>query len=265
VILSAGETHQELNDLRAQVWDFVQPQEAISRMLADDLVSIHWRLRRPHRCETAEIRRLRDTAVCRLRFEKISQIASLKSRFLQSLAALCSPALAPTDVPTLILSMEEARKELQQKSLGLHFLIGLVESTSKRVDKNGYLSPLDENVLVNACGVGNTCAQACLMLNQIAKAEMKRFEEDESSDRSTFEVNKQIMSIRLTTQIGFMKANKQVVEIMESIEEKAYLASLVMPPAERSEQIYRVEAALSRRFYKTLGLILALKGIELPQ
>lgn len=264
MVPSTGETIQEFNDLHTGVWDFVQPTNALSGMLADDLAATYWRLQRPRRCETAEIRRLRETARGRLHFEKISEVEALKSRFVRDFATLCSLKYAPTDAPALVLSLEETRKKLECKSLGLNLLIGLVETIEKRVNDQGYLSPSDERLLVHVCGVGDGFAQACLMLNRVAKAEMEKFEKHESSDKSAFEANKQIMLMRLKSKIRSMEATKQMVEQMESAEEDTYLLSLVMPPAERSAQICRAEAALSRRFFKTLALILALKGIESP-
>jgi hypothetical protein len=55
-----------------------------------------------------------------------------------------------------------------------------------------------------------------------------------------------------------------VLQKLESIEESAYLFSLVMPPAESSERIHRAEAALERRLFKTLDRLLAIQGVELP-
>ena len=250
VIPSTGETHQEFNDVRAGIWDFVRPANAVTAILADDLTGAYWRLQRPRRCETAEIRRRRDSARGRLHFEKVSEIEVLKSRFIRDFAALCSLTQAPTNPPALVVALEETRIELERKSMGLEFLISLIESIQKTINDKGYLSPSDETLLVNVCGVADTCAKTCLIFNRIGKAEMEKLKKDQSTHKKSFELNRQLISMTLTSKLKKMKVTERAIEKNESAEEDAYLATLVMPPVERAEQILRAEAALSRRFFK---------------
>jgi hypothetical protein len=70
--------------------------------------------------------------------------------------------------------------------------------------------------------------------------------------------------MRLTSKMRTMWAKEKVLQKMESAEEEAYLATLVMPPTECSEKIHRAEAALERRFFRILNYLLALQGVELP-
>jgi hypothetical protein len=251
--------------LCSMVWKQFQPQDVITAVLVREFAIAYWRLQRPRRCETAEIRRQRDTAGCRLRFKKISEVDSLKERFIHDLAALCSPTIAPADPPALVRSLEDTRKQLEQKSLGLAFLIDLIEGAPERVKERGCLSPMDEKVLIHVCGVGDTAAKACLMYNQIAKTEMEKFKKDKSADKTTFELIAQLLSMRLKGKIGYMGVIKKIIEQMESEEEEAYLATLVMPSAECSEKIHRAEAALERRFFKILDRLLAIQGVEVPR
>ena len=44
-----------------------------------------------------------------------------------------------------------------------------------------------------------------------------------------------------------MRMKQNILRKLESVEEKAYLASLVMLPTKCSEKIHRAEAALERR------------------
>jgi hypothetical protein len=264
VVAAAGETKEEFDGWCSMVWKQFQPQDVITAVLAREFAITYWRLQRPRRCETAEIRRQRDTAWCRLRFEKISEVDSLKHGFIYDLAALCSPALAPTDPPALVLSLEDTKKQLEQKSLGLAFLIDLLEGVRERVKEVGYLSPMDEKVLIHVCGVGDRVTRVCLSLDQIAKKETEKFKNDDSAEKTTFEQTGQMLSMRLKSKIDDMGMTKQVIEKMESSEEGAYLATLVMPSAECSEKIHRAEAALERRFFKILDRLLAIQGVALP-
>jgi hypothetical protein len=58
---------------------------------------------------------------------------------------------------------------------------------------------------------------------------------------------------------------KTVIEQLESAEEKAYLDTLVLPPTECLERIYRAEATMERRFYKALNYLLAMQANQLPR
>ena len=265
VVAAAGETQEEFDSWCSMVWKQFQPQDVITAVLVREFAIAYWRLQRPRRCETAEIRRQRDTAGCRLRFEKISEVDSLKERFIHDFAALCSPTIAPTDPPALVLSLEDTRKQLEQKSLGLAFLIELLEGPRERVKEVGYLSPMDEKVLIHVCGVGDRVTKVCLMFNQIAKKEMEKLKKDKSADKTKFELTGQLLSMRLKGKIGYMRVTRKIIEQLESSEEEAYLATLVMPSAECSEKIHRAEAALERRFFKTLDRLLAIQGVEVPR
>lgn len=100
------------------------------------------------------------------------------------------------------------------------------------------------------------------MLNKIAKAELEKLDKDKSLCKETFDASKRFMLMRLTGKVGYFRVIKQAIEQLETVEEEAYLASLTIPPPERAEQIQRAEALLSGRLFKTIGLALALKGLE---
>jgi hypothetical protein len=123
---------------------------------------------------------------------------------------------------------------------------------------------MDEKVLIHVCGVRDRVTKICLSLNQIAKKETEKFKNDDSAEKTTFEQTGQMLSMRLKSKIDDMGVTKQIIEKMESSEEEAYLATLVMPSAECSEKIHRAEAALERRFFKILDRLLAIQGVELP-
>jgi hypothetical protein len=72
------------------------------------------------------------------------------------------------------------------------------------------------------------------------------------------------LSELLKSKIRDLRVKKDIFRKLESAEEGAYLASLVMPPTECSEKIHRAEAALERRFFRTLKYLMAIQGVELP-
>jgi hypothetical protein len=264
VVASAGETEQEADALRSSVWNYFQPQDPVTALLVQDFVNTWWRLQRPRRCETAEIRRRTDTARYRRHYEKISEAGSLKGRFMRDYVRLCSPALEMPDREALSLSLGEIRKQLAQKSLGLEFLIGLVQPIEKTVETWGFFSASAALTLLAACGEEDEYAQWCVTLNKIFKEQIEKSSKTKAADKATFEQNKLVLSELLKSKVREMRVKQDIFRKLESVEEEAYLASLVMPPAECSEKIHRAEAALERRFYKTLNYLLALQGVKLP-
>jgi hypothetical protein len=115
VVAAAGEKQEDLNKLRAMVWEQFKPEDIVIALLVEELATTFWRLQRPRRYETAEIRRQCDTARSRFLFEKISQVDSLRTRFLRDFAALCAPPPAPTDSPALVLSLEQNQTTIGAK------------------------------------------------------------------------------------------------------------------------------------------------------
>jgi hypothetical protein len=98
-------------------------------------------------------------------------------------------------------------------------------------------------------------------LNKIFKEQSSKAK---AADKATFEQNKLVLSELLKSKIRDLRVKKDIFRKLESAEEGAYLASLVMPPTECSEKIHRAEAALERRFFRTLKYLMAIQGVELP-
>ena len=264
MVAAAGETQQEADAFRSSVWNHIQPRDPVTAFLVEDFVNTTWRLQRPRRCETAEIRRRTETARYRRYFEKISEVNSLKGRFMRDYVRLCSPPPEMSDREALSLSLGETRKQLAQKSLGLEFLMGLIQPIAETVESCGFFSASAALTLVAACGEEDEDAQYCVTLNQIFKVEMEKSKKAKTADKTTFDQNKLVLSKLLKSKIREMQVKTNIFRKLESVEEEAYFASLVMPPTECSEKIHRAEAALERRLFRTLNHLLALQGVKLP-
>ena len=94
VVPAAGKKQEEFDNLRSWIWNQFQPNDFVRTLLVEELVTTYWRLQRPRRYETEEIRRRQNTAYYRRQYEKLSEAGSLKSRFLQDWTALQSPSIA---------------------------------------------------------------------------------------------------------------------------------------------------------------------------
>jgi hypothetical protein len=177
---------------------------------------------------------------------------------------LCSPGLERPDRDAVSLSLGDVRKQLAHKSLGLEFLIGLIQPIAKTAENRGFFSDSAALTLIAACGEEDEEAQRCVTLNKIFQVEKEKSKKAKAADKATFEQNKLVLSELLKSKIRDLRVKKDIFRKLESAEEGAYLASLVMPPTECSEKIHRAEAALERRLFKTLKYLLALQGVELP-
>ena len=246
-------------------WNQFQPKDFVTAVLVEEFVTTYWRIQRPRRYETAEIRRRLDTAVYRHHYEKISEVDSLKSSFIRDYVALQSASTGLAERTELSLSLERTRRQLEEKSLGLKFLIRLIEPIEKKAKDRGCISEQDEMMLVTACGVEDEDAKFCVTLNLIAKTEKEKMENDASADKTAFELNKTILCMKLKSKRRTLWAKEKALQKLESAEESAYISSLVMPPAECAEKIHRAEAALERSLFKILNTLLALQGVELPR
>ncbi len=113
--------------------------------------------------------------------------------------------------------------------------------------------------------VEDDAVTACLGLNKIANAERWKLKTDTKTDTTTFDQNKQIFCIALDSIIGRLTRMRILIERLELAEEKAYLATLVPPPAECLDRIHRAEVAMERRFYKALHSLLAMQANQLSR
>jgi hypothetical protein len=265
VIESLGEEQRDFDSFRAQIWESLQPKNAISSLLTEDIVALAWRLQRVNRCEAAEIRRQRDTAKGRLLVEKLAELESLKSRFLREWSTLWVPEAQVGGSLAVFARIEETRKELERTSLGIRFLRGLIESIQREVEEKGVLSSRSESTLLVLCSVSEEAEKSYTRFNLIAKDETEKMKIDPSADKARFESNRDLFSQTLKAKIEFMRVAEQELHQLETAEEASHLATLAMPPAERSEQIFRAEAALSRRLFQTMHLALAMKGLDLAK
>jgi hypothetical protein len=257
VVPAAGEKQEDFDALICGIRDQFPPQDFVSAVLVEDLATTIWRLQRPLRCETAEIRKQYATVRFRRLFKKMAEVDVLKARFIRDCAAQSTAAPRSADRLAFSLSLEDTRRQLEQTSLGLEFLLDQIEHMKKALERYGYLSSDTEEVLIAVCGVGADATWCSLVVSQL-KAKMERSDKTNAEgDRTAFEKGKEALSALLKLKTKLMEATKEEIKRLESLEEEAYVASLVMLPAEVSEKIYRVETAHRRNLFKTLDLLLA--------
>ncbi len=206
-------------------------------MLVEEIVISYWRLARARRCEAGEIRKRLETAKYRWQNDRIARADSLKSAFIRQYAARYAYRTGAEQLDPVVItaSIEEARVQLKQSAAGLEFLTDMIKSIQLGVEVLGYIDPEGVTLLVDACGIEDQFAKRCMMLNQIAEAEMAKIKNDRNV-ASTFDLNKDIF--------------------LEQVEEEAHLATLVLPAPEAADRVHRAEAAHQRSFYRALDRLM---------
>jgi hypothetical protein len=256
VVAAAGEKQEDYDALLSAACIQFPPQDLVSAFFAKDLADIIWDLQRVRRYKTAEIRKQCNTIRHRRGLEKIAEVDSLKARFIRDCAAQCTSAPQSEDRRAFSVALERTRRQLEQTSMGLGFLLEQIEAVQKIVDQDGYLAAHILEWLINACGIEDEHIKYAMSLNQTAKAEMEKFgNNNEEADKTMFEQDKRLFSEVLKSKMETIRAMKKLIENLESAEEEDYVASLVMPPAEVLEKIHRAAAPLRRDLFKTLDTL----------
>jgi hypothetical protein len=252
VVLSAGERPEDFDALLMALRDQFPVNDILSGLLLQDAAALHWRLQRVRRYETAQIRMQCDTAPVRRLLERSSEITALKSQFMLDYTALRFMAPLFSDREARRRSLEETRSKLARTSLGVGYLLDQVVGISKQVELDGYLTPEFRECLPCICGIGDTLCHNTLSMNDIVQAELSKTKDHSAKIQQM----KQGLLDMLELMIKAMDEKKNLLEEVESLEESAYLSSLVMPPVEALEKVHRVEPALRRSFFKTLDVLL---------
>ena len=251
------ESQATFNKLRDAVWEQFQPRDATTAILVNELIHSYWRLSRARPCEAGEIRKRLNTAKYRLEFDRIARADALKRSFIWSLAARYSNQTGTyqPDPKVIIASIEDARVKLSQTAAGLKFLTNMIKSTKSGVEVLGYLDTKGEMMILDVCGIEDEFAERCMMLNQIAKAEMAKIKNDKNV-ASTFDLNKDIFLMNFGSEIRSLTSMTKLLERLKQVEEEAHLTTLVLPAPEAADRVHRAEAAHQRSFYRALDRLM---------
>jgi hypothetical protein len=169
VVESAGERIQDFEKLRDELWQALQPQTTLQRMLAIDVIENRWKMQRVRRAETLALQARVEDSWIQDELHQSAQLDNLKAEFFKNYGEyirLSTPRVTP-DAFDLQLQMEAVRSKLAATSRGLEFLIGLAEKVEQEALSAPYLS-WGSVVLIFACvGFGNDAARICEKLNLV--------------------------------------------------------------------------------------------------
>jgi len=257
--LIPGESVEDFIALRDVVWQQFEPRDATTVILVNELVNSQWRLLRVRRCEAGEIRIRLETGRYRWRCERMARVNSWKSCLLRHHIAKYAYRTGAQELDPRIIaaSIEDARVQLKKTAAGVEFLTNQIKAIESVVKVQGYIPQEYLMMLIDVCGIEDDFALRCFLLNKIAQAEMAKSENAKNAGDSIFEINKEILLRAISSEIGNLVIVTKTLEQIESVEEEAHLATLVLPTAERADRVHRAEAALQRSLYRALDRLMA--------
>ncbi|MDP3024362.1 MAG: hypothetical protein Q8O10_02395 [candidate division Zixibacteria bacterium] len=237
IIIKAGdgkESKAEFKVLLSELREDLQPEGILEEMLVEKIVICYWRLRRALRCEIGEIRRDLDTASFKEIFRRLDQVRFEKQ----------------------FLGLGDSRHNLEKNSLGLHYLLGVLEDVRKGVEEMGHLSEESMKQLAkNFGGDENGLTHWCFIFSKMATEgpeEAKR-DPEHYGDTPAPEKCKEIISRMINDEKKKMEDLKEIIEENENLEMEAKIASLSLPSKEAVDKILRYETTIERQLYRAMS------------
>ena len=175
VIPELGETGEKFEHCRRLFLTFFNPLNPVERMLVDDFVENWWRRERTRRAETVELRNRLTSLSMRNELRRDDEVEKLRSRFL----VLCrnySQALRSQSLDELgniTSELEETRAGLISTTVGVDFLLQILEPLHGRIQKKVPLSTEDVVLVLAGCGFGSREAINFRKVDDISKAKAR--------------------------------------------------------------------------------------------
>jgi hypothetical protein len=236
IVIEAGDGKEDAAEFEAlfgRLQSQLEPEGPLEEMLVERIAICYWRLRRILRCEKGEIRKGLDSA----RFQEIADRADAIGFYKKYVAS------------------ETSRRSLREDSLGLDYLIGVLDDVRSEVDELGYLSQGSLTRLAQHFGAdqnGLTCW--CLVFSKVSTEGPEKLgvDPDQFGEVPTPEKCKEAILQLLDGERSRLEELKQVVEEKEHLETEANVASLALPSKEAADKILRYETTIERQLYRAI-------------
>jgi hypothetical protein len=239
VIEQLGEKQRDFDDMKEQLWDVLQPTNALEEMLVQDFLENWWRRERIRRAETAELRTRAGFLDLRTMLNDKDKIEKLRFRFLILYGeyAKILASSVPTDVGDTMAQLEEVRQELMATAKGVDFLLTEVEPVSRTLKKTGTPSLADQIRLQTCCGFGSQAAVFYASVNDWNRQQSNGVSDSEATAGGNSFVpisdDPQILTIMLSfAKVAAERRRKEAAEAAEA----AKLNVVATPKAEDAEK-----------------------------
>lgn len=272
VIPALGESPEEFDRIKNEIWSAIQPTDLFQQMLTIELVETWWRRQRIRRGAAAEVRLSAAQIEMEDGMRRADEVVSLKNKFWH---LIMTKSVDPRD-------REEVRSQLVSTSGGLEFLIETITRINAvYAQKKTALEDLDVAVLTLCCGPGDTALHRCYKINRMIRAavqELKseavgkklpneageadkaeRVSDGESLGLSPEECMQLLQNAIADIVKAWVQKRKLLVE-HERVQKETQITAAALPSSETLDRISRAEAAIDRRFHRALVLLLTLKS-----
>ena len=216
VVAAAGERQEDFDAMLSGLRNQFPAQDFLIAFLAGDLAKTIWDLRRLGVYQTAEIRKQCTTARYRRGLEKVAEVDTLKARFIRDHNLLFAGAPLPADRVALSVSLEKTRKQLEQTSMGIEFLLEQIEGIQKEAERDGYLPPMTLELLTNFAESSDEHLKYVNLGEWTRPTEMEKCNNAEEADKTKFRGKQTVSFGSAQIQIETMRTMKKIVNNLES-------------------------------------------------
>lgn len=235
------ENESDFKRLVIQLNEELLPAGIVEEMLVEKIAVCYWRLRRVIRCEVGRIRNRLDNAT----FEKVFE---RRDDFLHNKE---------------FVALETCREKLRRSSMGLRFLISILEEMKSEIQESGWMSKDTEMKLFEHFGTDKGGVGFMLYLfNHMATDGQRMTKEnpDKYGDTPQPEKCKEVMLKTIDKEIQQMEEFIEVFQEHEGWEAEANKLGLALPDKDSIDKILRYETAVERQFYKALHELIRLQS-----
>jgi hypothetical protein len=239
VVIPAGEGKErraKYAALLARLCQDLRPANALEEVLVENIAVCYWRLRRPLRCETGEIRKGLDNASMHADVETVRRFDVTKQ-------------FAPVSA--------SAKRKLLESTLGLQHLIRLLYRVLAEVDRTGEISTETHLELLKNFGDGEDgLASLCSRLNaplafNKAEAELLNTKGQKGALLHVLEQEKARLESLLPA-----AARK------DKLEQQSYAASRSLPAKDATQRIVRYAASIERELHRSIQQLTRLQKLR---
>ena len=244
IIINAGcgeEDENEFNSLHNQFHVELKPVGIVEEMLVEKMAVCYWRLRRVIQCEIGEIRKRLDTASWDMIFKRTDD--HLFDRKFASLG--------------------DSKENLRRSSMGLKYLIGILEDVKSEVEEQGHFcQETRKKILENFYTEQGSPAFMITLFNHMATDGQRLSEEDPEKFGEPIDPKraKEIMLKTIDDEIGITEEFKKTFEEHEEWKSDANHLSLHLPDKIVLDKTLRYETTIERQFYRALHELIRLQS-----
>jgi hypothetical protein len=292
VIEQLGEKHAKFERIQNLVREVLRPSNTVEEILVADFTENWWRRERIRRAETSELKNRLAWLDMRNDLRRDDEVEALRSRFfvLFGMYLKAFRARSLEAVGEITREFQEVRQQLTSTTLGIDFLLGLLQYLSGEAKNKGVLSDQNEIMLKACYGFGSQDTDICLKFSLINRresqnwatkdseqsasgdgevsSEQKRPGDNPTDKQAKMQEDEPVLSkpeycALLASVIDNAATNLRMrrikFELIEAAEARR-ASSLASSDPSSSDRFSRAETAVERRMYRALAFLTTMRA-----